>query len=279
VYPDFIFHQRGDASIWIARDYDEAVFLDRVSDADSLFAETTCQIVKDQQKTKIGRLTLTIGGANRTLFIKRYNAFSLRYKLASAFFNSGALRSLQGTAILRAADIPCARPVAAVENRRTGALTKSFFITEEIAGGETVDAYWRGRLRALAGPLGGASRRCFLAQLARLFSTLHGAGVYHNDLKDANILAVGDGAPNVFRFVLLDLDGVVRMDRLSERRRIKNFIQINRTLGRHLRAPEKLFFLKSYLGANFAEREARRALMLDVLNESSRVDRRMACRE
>jgi hypothetical protein len=279
VYPDFIFHQRGDASIWIARDYDDAVFLDRVSDADELFTEPGCQIVKDQLKTKIGRIPLSVAGRTRTLFLKRYNAFSLRYKLASPFIHSGAVRSLRGAETLRAAEIPCARAVAAVENRKAGALTKSFFITEEIAGGETVDAYWRERLRGLQGRLGAASRRRFLARLARLFSTLHGASVYHNDLKDANILAVGDVARDDFRFVLLDLDGVVRMTRLSGRRRVKNLMQINRTLGRYLRRPEKLFFLKSYLGSAFVERSARRELIVNVLAESSRVDRRMACRE
>lgn len=278
MYPDFVYRQRGDAGIWLDLRYDDEAFVERLRDADSLFDQTGCQIVKDEMKTKVGRLTLSIAGETRSLFLKRYNAFSLRHKLASPFVNSSALRSLQGAAILCAADIACAHPVAAVENRRAGALTKSFFISEEIHGGMTVDTHWRQHLRDFAGRQGALSRHAFLAQLARLFNSLHAASIYHNDLKDANILAVSADSPNLFRFVLLDLDGVASNGRLNQRRKIKNLVQINRTLGRHLRRSEKLFFLKCYLGAAFAERRTRRDLMVRVLRESDRVDRRLACR-
>ncbi len=259
--------------MWLERTYDEPAFITFLLNADCLFAQAGCQIVKDQRKIKIGRLTLTISGQPRTLYVKRYNAFSLRYKLASPFRNSRAFRSLRGAAILRAAQIPSALPVAAVENRRNGALTKSFFLTEEIAGGETSDVFWRARLLSLKDRDGIALRRRFLAELAGLFRTLHDRRIYHNDLKDANIFATGAADTNDFRFVLLDLDGVDRLKYLSRRRKIKNLVQLNRTLGRYLRRPEKLFFLKHYLGADFSERKLRRRVLLRVLVESQRWDR------
>src|SRR5262245_5933997 len=151
VFPNFVFHQRGDAAIWIDRNFVEPDFLERLTDADGLFAESNCQIIKDQRKVKIGRLSLAIAGQPCSLFVKRYNAFSLRYTLASPFMRSGAIRSLQGAAILRTAQIASARPLAAVENRRGGALTKSFFVSEEITGGRTVDAYWRNQLVGVKG--------------------------------------------------------------------------------------------------------------------------------
>jgi len=273
VFADFVFHRHGDAAIWIDRACVEQAFLDRLTDADKMFAEPGCQIIKDQRKIKVGRLTLPLAGRSRTIFVKRYNSFSLRYKLASPFIQSGAFRSLRGAAILRAAEIPTARPVAAVENRRGGALTKSFFLSEEIAGGETVDAYWRGRLLGAKGPQGIALRRRFLAELAQLFKTLHAAQIYHDDLKDANILAAADGGESGLRLFLLELEGVAGLAQLSARRKVKNLVQINRTLGRYLRRPEKVFFLKNYLGSGFAERSSRRRLMVSVLAESKRVDR------
>src|SRR5262245_37696662 len=273
MFPNFVFHRRGDAAIWLERKYDEAAFIASLLNADCLFAQTGCQIIKDQRKIKIGRLTVTICGQLRTLYVKRYNAFSLRYKLASPFRNSGAFRSLRGAAILRAARIPSAVPIAAVENRKNGALTKSFFLTEEIAGGETSDAFWRARLLGLEGSHGIALRRHFLAQLAGLFRVLHDRRIYHNDLKDANIFAAGQADSNDFRFVLLDLDGVARLKYLSRRRKIKNLVQLNRTLGRYLRRSEKLFFLKHYLGAGFSKRKLRRRVLLRVLSESQRWDR------
>jgi len=267
VLPNFVFHQRGDAAIWIARGYDEPPFLERLMNADCLFAQGGCQIVKDQRKIRIGRITVTISGQPRTIYVKRYNAFSWRYKLFSPFLNSGAFRSLRGAAILRAAQIPSAPPVAAVENRRSGALVKSFFLSEEIAGGQTSDAFWRARLLGVNSTEGIVLRRRFLAELARLFRTLHDERIYHNDLKDANIMVRSDG--DDFRFVLLDLDGVAKLKHLSRRRKIKNLAQLNRTLGRYVRRPEKLYFLKHYLGLAFKERSLRRRVVLSVMKESS----------
>jgi serine/threonine protein kinase len=272
VFADFVFRQRGDAAIWVDGACVDQAFIDRLTDADRLFAEHGCQIIKDQRKIKVGRLTLRVAGRPRTLFVKRYKAFSLRYKLASPFMQSGAFRSLRGAAILRAAHIPTALPVAAVENRRGGVLIKSFFLSEEISGGETVDAYWRGRLFGVKGHEGVALRRRFLAELAQLFEKLHSQQIYHNDLKDANIMAAADGSENGLRLFLLDLDGVAGLARLSARRRVKNLVQINRTLGSYLRRSEKVFFLKSYLGSAFAERSLRRRLMESVIRESRRVD-------
>jgi tRNA A-37 threonylcarbamoyl transferase component Bud32 len=273
VFADFVFQQRGDAAIWLDPACVDHSFIDSLTDADRLFDESNCQITKDQRKIKVGRVTLPIAGRSRTIFVKRYNAFSWRYKLASPFIQSGAFRSLRGAAILRAAHIPTALPVAAVENRRGGALTKSFFLSEEIAGGETADAYWRGRLLGVAGREGARLRRRFLAELAQLFRTLHSQRIYHNDLKDANILAAADRSETGLRLFLLDLDGVASLAQLSERRKVKNLVQINRTLGQYLRRSEKVFFLKSYLGSGFAERSLRRRLMENVMAESKRVDR------
>lgn len=277
MFPDFLFVERGAASLWVERGCMEPTFLDRLADADSFFADSGCHIVKDQRKIKVGRLTVAIAGQPRTIYVKRYNAFSLRYKLLSRFSRSGAFRALQGAAILRAAEIPTAVPVAAVEHRRGGVLSKSFFIAHEIRGGKTADAYWRDELTGALDRAGFKSRQRFLAKLAALFASLHAEQIYHNDLKDANILVAGDQSGNDFQLFLLDLEGIKRYRSLSQKRRVKNLVQLNRTLGRYLRASEKLYFLKSYLGSGFAARPARRRWIDRVANESQRLDALKAC--
>jgi tRNA A-37 threonylcarbamoyl transferase component Bud32 len=272
VYPEFVRHTRGSASIWVNRDLAASSFSERLTDVDQLLCEPTCQIIKDQRKIKVGRLTIDIAGTHRTIYIKRYNAFSLRYKLASPFIRSGAFRALHGAAILREIGISTAAPLAAVENRIRGALTKSFFISEEITGGKTADAYWRDELQNLHGRNGIERRNDFLASLARLFRALHAQQIYHNDLKDANILAVTGHAGKSVAFFLLDLEGVKRYAQLSEKRRVKNLVQLNRTLGRYIPATGKLAFVKNYLAASFAERKLRRRLVENVLRESNRLD-------
>jgi serine/threonine protein kinase len=272
VFPDFIQQKRGNATIWVDRTLAGRSFVDRLADADDLLASPACRIVKDQKKIKVGQLTIDINGVSRGIYIKRYNAFSLRYRIASPFVKSGALRALYGAAILRAAKISTASPLAAVEHRMRTALTKSFFITEEIAGGKTADAFWRDDLMRLRGRDGIERRRHYLAGLAGVFRTLHGRQIYHNDLKDANILVVKDDASGSFKFFLLDLEGVKRYAPLSEKRRVKNLVQLHRTFGRYIRQADKLFFLKQYLSASFADRAARRRLIENVLRESKRLD-------
>ncbi|HWH77266.1 MAG TPA: hypothetical protein VNT76_07830, partial [Candidatus Binatus sp.] len=127
MFPDFVLQRRGDASIWIARQYADSHLAEMLHDADQLFADPSCQIIKDQTKIKVARLPMKMDGQAQMLFIKRYNMYSLRHQMASPFVQSGAFRSLRGAAILRAADIQTPVPVAAVENRRHFKLCKSFF--------------------------------------------------------------------------------------------------------------------------------------------------------
>jgi hypothetical protein len=229
-------------------------------------------LVKDTLKTKVGRLSIPIGAASHTIYVKRYNAFSLRYRCGSLFSRSAARRSLAGAEVLAAAGIDSARPIASVEIRRGGMLESSFFVSEEIAGAQTSDRFWRNILKPVAGHDGLRERRAYLAALAALFARLHAQRIYHGDLKDANIMALA-GAKEP-RFALLDLEGVRRCSMISRRRRVKNLVQLYRTLGRYLRRPEQLFFLKSYLGADFKSRPIRRRFVIEVLNLARRVDRR-----
>lgn len=259
--------------IWLARKYAEQGFLDRLIDADKLFADPSCQLIKDQRKIKVGRVVVEVDGKPQVLFIKRYNMFSWRHRLFSLLAQAGALRALRGAKILREAAIDTAPPVAAIAHRHCGFVTKSFYLTEELVGGTTVDAYWREVLRPLAGREGVARRRNFLLQLGQLFRQLHERGVYHNDLKDANILSVPETRDGGLRLYLLDLEGVRRYAKLSANRKLKNLVQINRTLGKLLNRCEHLIFLKAYLDRSFRDRALRRRVFDTVERRSRRLDR------
>jgi tRNA A-37 threonylcarbamoyl transferase component Bud32 len=106
-----------------------------------------------------------------------------------------------------------------------------------------------------------------------LFARLHGHDVYHNDLKDVNILVRRDSNGDAENFYLLDLEGIRRYRRLNRRRRVKNLVQLNRTLGQYLRMTDKLRFLAGYLGPLFPSRVHRRDWVADVIRQSNRVDR------
>lgn len=267
----------GSSSLWLAPELAAGPGPALLADPDDLFSRAECEIIKDQKKIKVGRLRLEIGGATRRVYLKRYNVFSWRYRLGSLWMPSGAVRSWAGANLLLESGFHTGRPLAAVECRSGGLLTKSFYLSEEIPGARTADAYWRQELSRPGGAEGFRRRRGFLARLAELFRALHGCGLYHNDLKDANILIRPDGAAETF--YLLDLEGIRRYRSLNRRRQIKNVVQLNRTLGRFLRAPEKLFWLRVYLGEGFANRHERRQWVRRILAESRRRDRRSLKKE
>ena len=271
MFPEFTREVRGNTSIWIERKLVGSTLVDRLADPDRLLADPECEIIKDQKKITVGRVVLGRHPVPYAIYIKRYNVFSLRHRLVSPFVMSGALRALHGATVLRRCNIPSAVPLGAVERRFWGVLAKSFFISEEITGGKTVDAYWRDELRFLPGTAGVKQRRAFLIRLGQLFQILHGRQIYHNDLKDANILAAR--RQQTTAFFLLDLEGVRQYVRLSEKRRLKNLVQLHRTFGRYLRGPDKLVVLKEYLGNSFGARSIRRQWIKNIVRQSERLNR------
>jgi hypothetical protein len=271
---EFSFQRRRDSRIWLDPALSKDAFRDALADPDRFFRRPDCRIVKDDRKTKVARVKCEIGGLAGAVYIKRYNAVSHAYRMVSIFRRSRALRSLAGAMMLRRAGIAVGRPLAAVESRRWAMLTKSFFLSEEIASGETADVYWREELKPLTGSRGFRRRRKFLASLATLFRQLHGKRIYHDDLKDANIL-VKRAADDDENFYLLDLEGVRTCWYLSRRRRAKNMVQLNRTLGRFLSKPEKLYLLRHYLSGAFKDREVRSWIAL-IVSMTERAERRSA---
>ena len=268
-----VLERRGSLSLHVVRTLTKDLMRNLAPDPDHFFDLPGCEIIKDQKKIKVARVKIEIHGDMKTVYLKRYNAFSWRYKFGSLFQSSGALKSLNGAAILAESGIRTARPLAAVDSRSWGMLNRSFFLSEEIENGKTADAYWREELLTAKGKEGTQRRKRFLQGIGELFRCLHQQNVYHNDLKDANILVQPEFSTGGEHFYLLDLEGIRRYRRLNRRRQTKNLVQLNRTLGKYLRATEKLRFLESYLGPSFSNRIDKRDWVVSVLRQSNRLDR------
>ncbi len=272
-FPDFVYRREGPAAIWIDRCFAEDELLGLLKDPDALFKRSDAEIIKDQRKIRVARVPVTVAGQSKRVYVKRFNIFSWRYRLGSVFMASGAVRALRGAQVLSRENIPSARTVAAVEFRSYGMVSKSFFLTEEIVGGKTADAYWREELQSATNAGAQGRRRRFLRRLAFLFRRLHELNIYHNDLKDANILVVPSDNGEQESIVLLDLEGIRRYPKLKRRRKIKNLVQLNRTLGRYIRRSEKYLFLKYYVEENVADRIETRRWLVEINRRSVRLDR------
>jgi hypothetical protein len=240
-----------------------------VADPDWVLTRADCEIVKYDGKVWVGRARSTAG----VVYVKRYVRGGVRSAVEALTLGSPARRAADAAARLAAHGIGVPEVCAAVDVRRGGLVTKSFFLTHEVSGAITLDRYWAG----LAGESDVRARRAARGALAHtlggLFARLHAGGVYHNDLKDVNILA--GGARLAPTLTLLDLERVrFGHGPLGRRRRVKNLVQLDRTLGRRASRTDRLRLLAAYLGT--ADRAVRRAWVERVRRARARKDLRKA---
>ncbi|MGH7931284.1 MAG: lipopolysaccharide kinase InaA family protein [Candidatus Binatia bacterium] len=256
-----------------ASGFDEAL----VSQPDP-FIQPQCRVIKSERKIKVGFIPMRIGGKTKTVYIKQHNALSIGHRLASLFLPSAAMRSLKGAVTLLQEGYATAKPVAAVEYRSRGVLIKSLYFSEEVPRAKTVDAFWHEDLSVLRGAGGYRKRRAFLRALAHLLSSLHRKRIYHNDFKASNILIRNGKRPMEGLFSVIDLQGLRQCFYVSDRRRIKNLAQLDRTLGCLLSRTEKLFFLKAYGGSALFRQKKKRGLINVILEETRRQSARELAR-
>jgi hypothetical protein len=231
-----------------------------------VLTRSECEIVKYDGRVWVGRVRSCAG----VIYLKRYVRWGGRTALEAPFAGTPARRAARAAARLAAAGIAVPEVCAAVEMIRGGLVTKSFFLTHEVAGALTLDRHCTRLARESEGKARAAAKQTLARALGRLFARLHASGIYHNDLKDVNIL-VG-GSPEAPVLTLLDLERV-RFTRgsLGRRRCTKNLVQLDRTLGVRASRSDRLRMLRAYLG-DADGRAARRAWVTDVSGARARKD-------
>ena len=227
---------------------------------DTIFHSPDTTIVKDQKRIKVYHFKRN----GEEIYVKRYNPYSIWRRLEGSIFGSKAVRSWEGAKLLKEKNIETAIPLAAIEQRSYGILSESFYITSSIEDSSISVHYYRENF--VNKPSSISDKRRFLRSLAKLFRDVHEKGIYHNDLKDYNILVRVENWS--YRFFLLDLEGIREYIEIPFSKRIKNLVQLNRTLGRLLRGSDKVAFIKSYCGNGEWKKLGRL-----ILQESAGVDK------
>jgi hypothetical protein len=258
--------RRGALRARLVRNFDLVRDVGPDGDPDRLLTSPRCELRKFQAKVVVGRIQTARGW----VWTKRYNVHAARVALASLGTRSPARIAFDNAVALAARGFAVPAPLAAIEYRRLGFLRRSFFLTDEVTAATTVDLAWQAVL-ALADPtLRRTARRAFAQALGAFFARLHAADVYHADLKDVNVLVRGPAtAPS---FVLLDLERVAIGAVVSPSRRLKNVVQLARTLGPQASRADRLRWLRAYLGAG--GRADRRAWVARTARAQARKDRR-----
>ena len=227
------------------------------------------QNLKQDRGTTVTLVSLPTGA----VVIKHHRLSTWRQWGDSLLHGSPAVRSWQGAQLLQAAGITVPRPLAVAEQRAAGLVYESFYVSEALLSHIPLNVYWKTQQQ----PRPRQQRRSFLCALAEFVRTLHTAGLYVGDLKDENVMIKEQGAQQ-WRFILVDLDRVTHKGSLSQSRRLKNLVQLERTLGRNASVNDRLFFLHQYLGTPLPPRAQRHALLEQILDLRDRKNREYARR-
>lgn len=226
-------------------------------------------ILKRDKGTTVSLVTL----AGQPVVIKHHDLRTWRHWGDTFIHGSPAQRAWSGAKLLQSHGFPIARPLGVFEKRSTGRVEESWYCSEGLLGQLPLDLYWR-RQRSHWSL---RQRRTFLRALADFLRSFHAAGIYAGDMRDANLL-VEERDNETWLFYLVDLDRILYRLPLNQGRRIKNLVQLERSLGRSLQSSDRLFFLYCYFGDALPPPKQRRKFIRHLLQLRSRKDREYARR-
>lgn len=237
---------------------------------DELMSSPCFEAVKDEARIRAGFVRI----GDRPAFLKRFDSGSWKEGLIDRVRGSRARRSLRGAALLERGGFSRPAPLAAMELRRLGSVRASYLLSEALMRARTLSAFVdRGVDPRRRDP---RWRAGVIGAVANEIGRLHGAGLYSSDLQETNLM-LEERSEGGLRIYFVDLDGFCRIQPLPWRRRLRNLVQLDRSVGRFMNRAERLKFLYAYLGGRPPRGEARR-IVGRLLQERRRKDREYARR-
>jgi len=172
------------------------------------------------------------GPAGEALVVKQMPVRSLGRRLEARLRGAPATVQSAAAAALRRAGVDVPEPLGVFEEARASTL-----VSRAVPDGRTLLATYQAS--------DARRRRRFARGLGAFVARVHASGVRVPDLKESNVLVLDDGG--ALRFVLVDLDRArPEPGGPSERRRLANLVQLDRSLGAYASRRERLAFLSVY---------------------------------
>ncbi len=225
-----------------------------LADPEQLLAGDDVQVIKDTRSGRVVQRKLTIGETTVDVFIKSPRRKYAWKALLNCFRPAKPIRAFRLGHALLTRRIATALPLAAIERRVGPLLMDSILITEAVQGQQlnTFLNTWLGAAPASSPPLGESEQHKLaqdvLWQMGRMLQRLHDSGFHHRDLKGQNMLVQWsrETPPEI---ILLDLDGLHRVARVTARQQFQGLMRLNVSLLRcpAVNHPGQLRMLLGYL--------------------------------
>jgi serine/threonine protein kinase len=231
---------------WASRQVPEALLRQWLADPDAPLRATGSRVLKHSRSSTVSECLAPLTRGPVPVIYKRFSVTRWHDPLVHLVRNTPALRSWRNGHRLLDVGIPTARPLALVHRRRFGMTWETYLVTEKLSGAVDLRTY----AQSLTGPNESADRRALFEQTARLLRSLHRHHMSHRDLKAANLLVTPPmQSGETGKVHLIDLVGVQRFRKLSQRQRVQNLTRLHVSF---LDAPwltrtDKRRFLRTYL--------------------------------
>ncbi len=205
------------------------------------------------------RVTVVEFDGGPEVCVKEFRPRGIVHALKGLFRPTHGLATFRNGLRLDEAAVPVARPLGLLRKFSVGLIHTEWVVMEVVPEAVEFDRYVLGKVRA-GWPA--AEKQAFVRSFGRLIGSLHTKGVFHADLKTCNIVVQENPSPSdsddrgrsgeptegdaPVRFALLDYDEVDFTGRMTERRRVKNLVQIFLSAPTALDAKDRMRFLREY---------------------------------
>lgn len=187
---------------------------------------------------------VSFNGKHYSLYIKQYLYRSFADKLKHLFRPSRGRRALNAGAMLTECGLDSAAIVTLAEKRIGPFCKDCLLVTEDLHDAKSIYD-WQDRW-AEAKPT--RLKYQFASQLGTVIGKMHGARIFHGDLRPGNIFA--KQIESGWHFYFLDNERTIKMPILTMRRRIKNLVQINMLREHSFTNTDRFRFYRAYLKEN-----------------------------
>jgi len=219
------------------------------------------RVLKRTERTLAG--TAQLNGVE--IFIKCVSYQSWVKGLIARIFGSRARRTIRGAKLLYQIGFAHPKLIAAFEHRHAGSVRTSYIIVEYLRHPKVLSRF------ALADGRNCYWRRSISKQLAHSIRNLHASGCYTRDLQETNVML--EAHRSTLGIYFTDLEDFRRLPLVPRALRLRNLLQLDRSIGRFVSRAHRLRFLYNYLGED-ASRMDMRGVVARLHRMRERTERR-----